>query len=613
MKLFLLCTGLTLFITLSALAQDTIPHSIPDSAKPVTATQVVADSAANDTTGVTGSKADSLQIKSAKDSIPRGAAVEKTPARGGEAEPGKDTAADVKNSDTGKIVDIFEEMDKARQRQDKSIENEQATQKTDDNKGQPPAGTAQSNPSIAAADSAGNLAATDKPTGPGSNNQDRAPQDSTQGSAPGEMIKKDTIQSIFTLPATAASGAGLSTGELAGAASGINDTAGDSRVAPLTDAQQNSNKTAVKERLDKLFEATADSAAKDTQAITQKTDPPVTNVPADSAYKDNSDTGKVSQTGVPVPVTRADTSTSTIPDNTAPQTGSTESTTADGRLRAPADSSELGLTGTDSTLQPKNTPFTELFQPYSAFNKETQISSTTSLTILQQNVDYKTSADFTTQYQRTGQKEGNFIFDVSVTKLNTEVQTMGVQLKYDSNQKSDSTSTFAKPLFDIVGKKTYLQVDSTGKITAVDNTELGRQINSVLSGLSLSGGDFEVGSNFGLLMSKSGPQVGDEWSDTVNNGGNNRITTYKVQSIMDGDMMVTISGTVNQTGVINSDGAVFKTHFTGIQKGKMYVDQQTLLVKSRDLTLNMKGTVDYNGQALPASAVSKIKEKVTGS
>ena len=80
---------------------------------------------------------------------------------------------------------------------------------------------------------------------------------------------------------------------------------------------------------------------------------------------------------------------------------------------------------------------------------------------------------------------------------------------------------------------------------------------------------------------------------------------------MDGELLVTISGTVSQTGEINSDGAVFKTHFNGTQKGKMYVDQQTLLVRSREITLTMKGTVDYNGQSLPASATSKIKEKVT--
>ena len=267
----------------------------------------------------------------------------------------------------------------------------------------------------------------------------------------------------------------------------------------------------------------------------------------------------------------------------------------------------------DSILPPpQNTPFTALFQPYKAFDKSTQISSTTSLNILQQQVDYKTSADFTTRYERTAKNAANFKFDVSVIKLNTEVETMGVQLQYDSNQAADSTSSFAKPLFDIVGKKTFLEVDSTGQIMAVDSSELGRQISQVLSGLSMSGGDFEVGSNLGLLLSKVGPfTTGDHWTDTVRHGDNQRLTTYTIKSVVDGSLLVLISGSVRQQGEIKSDGAVFKTQFEGTQQGKLYVDEQTLLVQSRDITFNMKGSVQFNGQLLPASATSKIHEKVT--
>ncbi|HTN35419.1 MAG TPA: DUF6263 family protein, partial [Arachidicoccus sp.] len=259
------------------------------------------------------------------------------------------------------------------------------------------------------------------------------------------------------------------------------------------------------------------------------------------------------------------------------------------------------------------TPFIRLFQPYQKFDKNTSIESTTNLTILQQKVDYKTKADFTTQYQRTGMEASQFLFDVSVVKLNTEVETMGVQLKYDSNQKEDTSSTFARPLFDIVGKRTYLKVDSTGKITGVDTTRLGQKVNTVLSGLSLSGGDFEAGSNFGLLLNREmdGLQLGQTWQDSIRQGNNQQVTTYKIQNILNDELIVIISGTVTQTGEIVSDGALFKTHFTGTQNGKMRVDKNTRLIKSKEITLTMKGTVDYNDNQLPASAVSKIKETVT--
>lgn len=273
--------------------------------------------------------------------------------------------------------------------------------------------------------------------------------------------------------------------------------------------------------------------------------------------------------------------------------------------------------GLDSTINStkavqSGTPFTQLFEPYRKFRKNTTIESTTSLTILQQHVNYKTKADFSTAFQRTGREGSGYLFDVSVVRLNTEVETMGVQLKYDSKTPTDSTSTFAKPLFDIVGKRTFLKVDSTGKIMAVDTSQIGQQINTVLSGLSLSGGDYEVGSNFGLLINNTDAlKVGATWQDSISQGDNQRTTSYKVQNLVDDEFIILISGTVAQTGEIASDGVVFKTHFSGTQKGKMRVDKATRLIKTKEINLDMKGTVDYQDNELPASATSIIKESVT--
>ena len=371
-------------------------------------------------------------------------------------------------------------------------------------------------------------------------------------------MSRDTIQSIFTLPAR---------------------------------TNQVADKTSIKDGLAELFKSTQQEAALQDQ-VTNET------ATITKPLKD-------SLVAAPVKDTLRDTTQSQ--KSFQPETHLTD---LDEDKKADSTNQLFLIDATPPVII--NTPFTELFSPYRAFDKTTQISSTTRLNILQQNVDYKTSADFTTRYERSGEKNGDFLFDVSVTKLNTEVETMGVQLQYDSNKSEDSTSAFARPLFDIVGKKTFLQVDSTGAITAIDSSELGRQVSQVLSGLSLSGGDFELGSNLGLLLSKKGPfEVGNTWTDTLSYDGNLRHTTYTIKSNIDGDLLVLVSGTVSQVGEIISDGAVFKTNFKGSQQGKMYVDEETLLVKSRDITLNMTGTVDYNGQPLPASATSKIHEKVT--
>ncbi|SEA44761.1 hypothetical protein SAMN05192529_11932 [Arachidicoccus rhizosphaerae] len=566
MKSFLLCIvlGLSLLIGKTTHAQDSIPgpKSVADSLPGDSTKQLIEENKL---------LKDSLRQIHVQDSLKALTALPKAVR--------KDSS-----QDSSKIVDIFEEMAKAQDQQDQSIKKEASQQQTEkknieqeaEKKKKEEADAEQkAKQAIDNAKAAAKLDAINDSnaiTDLKSQTVLTPKKDSALQEPAADLIKKDTIQSIFTLPEPV-----------------------EQNYQDAKDVQTDSTKEMFKGQ-----QRNKDSSK------------------ASLSYLKNGQTENATKKQVKDSRNQLFDSTMAAADSSSHQTAPLVNSVPD---TAPVQDAKSHLTDTDTSsrfdfiqdsLQTKNTPFTELFKPFRTFDKQTSITSTTSLTILQQQVDYKTSADFTTQYQRTAERGGNFLFDVSVVKLNTEVETMGVQLKYNSNQGTDSTSTFAKPLFDIVGKRTFIQVDSTGKITAVDTTQLGRQVNTVLSGLSLSGGDFEVGSNFGLLASRSGiNQAGQSWTDSVVINGNKRVTTYKVQSIIDGDMLVTISGTVSQTGVINSDGAVFKTHFSGTQKGKMYVDLETLLVKSRDLTLNMNGTVDYNGQSLPASAVSKIKENVS--
>lgn len=273
---------------------------------------------------------------------------------------------------------------------------------------------------------------------------------------------------------------------------------------------------------------------------------------------------------------------------------------------------------TDSLSAPGNSApnytFRQLFSPYKKFEKNTNIETETNLSILQQNVSYKTNADFNTEYFLKDTVGQQFRFDVSVTKLNTEVETMGVQLQYNSEQKQDSTSTFAKPLYDIVGKHAQLIVDSNDVITQTDTTEMGKKIRSVLGSLSLSsGGDAEVGNNFSLLINRrlEGLKIGDTWKDSAVNGSNKRVNNYKVQNILRNNIIILVTGSVEQTGAIQSDGHTFKTKFSGIQTGKMKIDASSGLIKSKNIIFTMKGTVEFEGKEIPASAISKINEAVT--
>ena len=276
------------------------------------------------------------------------------------------------------------------------------------------------------------------------------------------------------------------------------------------------------------------------------------------------------------------------------------------------DSLNKSTTPTDSVQQTNG--YISVFKPFRTFNKNTSIESVTNLTIQQQNVSYKTKADFTTQYMRDKHTDSQFQFNVSVTKLNTRVETMGLQLQYNSQDsvQQDTTSGFAKPLFDIVGKTITLNTDSTGTILSVDTSDIGNKVGNVLSGLSIAGENFQPGNNFGLMMNKNPDslQPGYFWTDSSQINGKKRVTKYTVQSRLHNEIVLLVNGTVEQTGIFQSDGHSFQTDFSGSQTGKIIVSGDNRLIKLRNITYTLHGTVHFNGQDIPATATSRINETI---
>lgn len=246
-------------------------------------------------------------------------------------------------------------------------------------------------------------------------------------------------------------------------------------------------------------------------------------------------------------------------------------------------------TSVDSTQQVNR--FASIFKPFKTFSKNTSIESVTNLTVQQQNISYKTKADFTTQYMLNRHTGSQYQFDVSVTKLNTRVETMGLQLQYNSQDsvQQDTTSGFAKPLFDIVGKTITLNVDSTGRILSMDTSDTGNKISNVLSGLSIAGEDFQAGNNFGLLFDKNTDslQNGFSWTDSTQTAGRKRITIYTVQSRLHNDIILLIGGSTQQSGTVWSGGRSFKADFTGSQSGKIIISAATQLIKQRNITYTL--------------------------
>ncbi|MDE1191692.1 MAG: hypothetical protein PW786_06095 [Arachidicoccus sp.] len=293
-------------------------------------------------------------------------------------------------------------------------------------------------------------------------------------------------------------------------------------------------------------------------------------------------------------------------------------------LPAKHDSSEISKTNTNllsqkmlsKTDERQQANFDTVFKPFKSFIKHTSIESTTNLTIKEQKISYKTVADFITKYTLNGVASGKRIFNVSIVKLNTKVETMGLQLQYNSDSvQADTTSSFAKPLFDIVGKNIRVDIDTAGKILSVDTSEVNANINTVLSSLYVNGESFKIGENFGLLYNKNTDnfQLGYVWTNSSENENGKTISKYTVQSLLHNEIILLVQGEIIQNGTFWNNGHVFNTNFTGSHSGKVIIAKDSKLIKQKITVYNLHGTIHYSDGDLPAAAVSRIIENLNPS
>lgn len=279
------------------------------------------------------------------------------------------------------------------------------------------------------------------------------------------------------------------------------------------------------------------------------------------------------------------------------------------------DTSQLSAKMHSGTLQPEK-PEQQALQgkilfSKSSYQKKTKIVSNTELTVLQQKVSYKTMADFNTVYNVADTTQDISTITISIDKLNTEVETMGVQMTFssDSSAEAEASTTFAKKLYDAVGKELQIKVNDKGIIAKVDTSDVALKLNKVFSQLYSGNENIAVGNrlSIGYLLPQN-PAEGTQWKDSVvtENGSNH--LTYKILQIIRDRAIVSVDAAVIYSGVIESNGKEYDTEFTGTQTGTMEVNINSGLVQARKINISFDGIVLMDVGKVPARSSIDIVE-----
>lgn len=195
----------------------------------------------------------------------------------------------------------------------------------------------------------------------------------------------------------------------------------------------------------------------------------------------------------------------------------------------------------------------------------------------------------------------------SLTKLKVNMNMMGQNNSYDSDNKDGNNEDMAKVFDDRMNKTTDVMIDNnTGMAIAQKQTDkktdedAANITENMLKMFSDNSDDAVVAGAFEILP--TGKKPGDSWADTSNSKEAKTIRTYTLQSVNGNEAVVKMEMTVKAKNKIDFQEMEFEIATDTKTSGQITFDISTGLVKKRDTVSDITGSFQMMGQDMPITA-----------
>ena len=209
--------------------------------------------------------------------------------------------------------------------------------------------------------------------------------------------------------------------------------------------------------------------------------------------------------------------------------------------------------------------------------------------------------------QVKGSDANAYTISNSLTKLKVNMNMMGQNNSYDSDNKDGNNEDMAKVFDDRMNKTTDVMIDNnTGMAIAQKQTDkktdedAANITENMLKMFSDNSDDAVVAGAFEILP--AGKKTGDSWADTSNSKEAKTIRTYTLQSVNGNEAVVKMEMTVKAKNKIDFQEMEFEITTDTKTSGQITLDISTSLVKKRDSVSDITGSFQMMGQDMPITA-----------
>jgi len=241
------------------------------------------------------------------------------------------------------------------------------------------------------------------------------------------------------------------------------------------------------------------------------------------------------------------------------------------------------------------------------FTKGQKITVVTNMTISAESMMGPSSGTVTTADTYTvSEASPNATTLVKIPKQVKMNFTLGSQeMKVDSDNPKDLNGMLGQPVKEIMSLKPEFTIDANGKIISVKKTgntqkdESAGMMGMMLPGMDMASAVPQEGnpSIFEVLPNHE-VGIGDNWTDSLNEDGNQNRTTYRVKDITDKDIVLDYTGEGKTVSSKEVMGTKVDINATNRSTGSIIIDKATGIIKQKTSTNTTETTMNLGGREI---------------
>ena len=228
-----------------------------------------------------------------------------------------------------------------------------------------------------------------------------------------------------------------------------------------------------------------------------------------------------------------------------------------------------------------------------------------------QAIDFNIDGTATHSYKVTNATDDNNTLHHQLHRITYIFDGMGQKRAFDSDKPKDLEGQFGKPIKDLLEKKYDMVIDSTGKVLMVEpekfddsdtDPRMAIIMNLLKDVVSTVQPPAKNEACFFKILPDTATTVGDNWTQTGDNGSGKFTINYKISDINDSTIVVNFTEASTTVTKAEMMGMETTTNLTNKTTGTIVLDRQTGIIKQKTSTTDSNGTTEAMGGTVPVTS-----------